>query len=387
MRGSTKTGRLARVAMVAVVVGAALTGAEPARAVGDGLEDDVYELPVAGALTVAAPGVRLNDPIPPNSVGTPGTVYAGPDGIVNVPGTPGLTFTISVLAPPAHGTVTLSNDGSFTYTPAGPPQDDSFTYSLTRACTSGDCTYAGPSGVVDTATVTLTTDDPAADAPVPGSEGDLVDDAYDLPESGPLELTAPGVRSNDTIPADSTGTPGIYIPPIGAPGDPVYVPPIAIAGTPGFTYTLSLLNAPEHGTVVFGGDGAVLYTPVGQPQDDVFSYRLTRLCTSGDCAAGGSAGTVDTATVTLTAAVPDRDPDPDPDPGTGTDPEAGGATDGSGTDGSSSDGAVAGTGVTAGGGLPVTGGDDGWLLVGLCLAAVGFTLRRLRARVEAPPAG
>ncbi len=54
-----------------------------------------------------------------------------------------------MTAPPAHGTVTLNADGTFTYVPAGTATADSFTYCANGSVTAGVCS----SGM--TATVTL----------------------------------------------------------------------------------------------------------------------------------------------------------------------------------------------------------------------------------------
>src|SRR2546425_2590286 len=68
--------------------------------------DDSYSTPEDTTLTVAAPGVLAND--------------------TDVDGDP---LTAILVNGPAHGTLSLNSDGSFTYTPAlnynGP---DSFTY-------------------------------------------------------------------------------------------------------------------------------------------------------------------------------------------------------------------------------------------------------------------
>ncbi len=76
--------------------------------------NDAYQGNRDAALTVAAPGVLTNDV---TAVGTP---------------------TLSVTTDPANGTVTLNNDGSFTYTPTfGFGGVDSFTYQLSVAAVAG----------------------------------------------------------------------------------------------------------------------------------------------------------------------------------------------------------------------------------------------------------
>jgi hypothetical protein len=90
-----------------------------------GANNDAYQMNQGNTLTVAAPGVMGNDR---NTYGA----------------------TAMLVTPPAHGTVSLANDGSFQYTPQGTFNGvDRFTYV--------DVTY-GASG--NTATVTLNVFDP-----------------------------------------------------------------------------------------------------------------------------------------------------------------------------------------------------------------------------------
>ena len=72
--------------------------------------NDSYNLPANGILTVAAPGVLAND--------------------TDADGNP---LTAVVVTPPAHGTLTLNSDGSFTYTPTSSfVGSDTFTYTRLR---------------------------------------------------------------------------------------------------------------------------------------------------------------------------------------------------------------------------------------------------------------
>src|SRR4030095_689829 len=79
---------------------------DPPGTSGATVADDSYTTPEDTTLTVTAPGVLAND----------SDVY-------------GDSLTAIQISGPAHGTLTLNSDGSFTYTPAlnynGP---DSFTY-------------------------------------------------------------------------------------------------------------------------------------------------------------------------------------------------------------------------------------------------------------------
>jgi hypothetical protein len=91
--------------------------------------DDWYADTAGKVLTVASPGVLLNDREP----------------------TAGQKVTASVLSPPLHGTLELKSDGSFSYTPsAGWSGTDQFVY----ACSGG-------AGASDTATAVIRVLDPA----------------------------------------------------------------------------------------------------------------------------------------------------------------------------------------------------------------------------------
>jgi VCBS repeat-containing protein len=120
-------------------------------------QDDAYTTPEDTPLTVPAPGVLAND--------------SYPDGV-------GL---LVVVSGPSQGTLTLNQDGSFTYTPN--PNfhgTDTFVYRLTDA--DGDS---------DTATVTINVA-PVNDPPV------AANNSYSTNEDTPLSVAAPGVLGNDT---------------------------------------------------------------------------------------------------------------------------------------------------------------------------------------------
>src|SRR5439155_22087090 len=90
---------------------------------GPAANNDAYTTNEDSALTVAAPGVLSND------------------SAAN-----GASITAVLVSGPAHGTVTLSADGSFTYTPAANYNgSDSFTYKANDGSLDGN-----------TATVSLT---------------------------------------------------------------------------------------------------------------------------------------------------------------------------------------------------------------------------------------
>src|SRR4029453_16279878 len=152
--------------------------------------NDAYTTDEDTALTVAAPGGVGNDTDADSS-----------------------TLTAAAVTGPAHGTLTLDPDGSFTYTPAanynGP---DTFTY---RA--SDGSAQSSPATV--TITVTAVNDPPAA-----------TNDAYRTNEDTPLTVAAPGVLGNDSN-ADSS------------------------------TLTAAAVTGPAHGTLTLDPDGSFTYTP------------------------------------------------------------------------------------------------------------------------------
>ncbi len=165
--------------------------------------NDSYSTYVDQPLTIAAPGVLTNDTL-------------GED--------PSLTANLVTGVDPLEGSVTLSPDGSFTFTPAtGFIGETSFTY---RACDTVFCSAA--------ATVTIT----VVDVPVAN------DDNYVTPQDETLTIAAPGVLSNDSGPAGETLiavietdlTPGTGSLTLGSNGSLTYIPPAGWTGSTSFTY-------------------------------------------------------------------------------------------------------------------------------------------------------
>ena len=140
----------------------------------------------------------------------------------------GDTLTAVKVTGPAHGTLTLNPNGSFTYTPTanynGP---DSFTYKASDGALDSN-----------TATVTITV---AAvnDAPV------AVNDAYNVTEDITLNITAPGVLTNDT-------------------------------DIDGDTLTAVKVTGPAHGTLTLNPNGSFTYTPAPNFNGlDSFTYKAS----------------------------------------------------------------------------------------------------------------
>ncbi|HZM14806.1 MAG TPA: Ig-like domain-containing protein, partial [Candidatus Krumholzibacteria bacterium] len=167
--------------------------------------NDAYALDEDVVLTMAAPGVRGND--------------------TDIEGD---TLTVSVATPPAHGTLVLAADGSFTYTPAldffG---TDSFTY-----------TVRDPSGASDTGVANLT-----------------IRGINDSPKGADVAF----VTEEDI--AVHSGPPGVLRTASDADDDPL---------------SASLVTPPLHGALELGPDGAFVYTPATDYfGDDGFVYEVT----------------------------------------------------------------------------------------------------------------
>jgi hypothetical protein len=146
--------------VIAALVGAVLLTTLRAPAASAGLlvtaNDDAYSAAHDRVLSVASPGLLANDS--------------------------GVGLTAAKLTNPAHGSVTVNTDGSFTYQPsAGYLGPDSFTYEA-RVLSLGFL-------VTDSATVTLTVTNTAPVA---------VDDSYVGVTGVTLSVPAPGVLANDT---------------------------------------------------------------------------------------------------------------------------------------------------------------------------------------------
>ena len=190
-------------------------------------QPDTYSTTVNTPLTVTAPGVLSND-------------------------TGGPAPTAVKVTDPAHGSVTLNADGSFTYTPtSGYVGPDSFTYSATNIV-----------GTSPAATVTIA---------VAGTAAVAQPDSYSTGAGTPLTVAAPGVLANDT----------------GAPA------PTAVKVTD-----------PAHGAVTLNADGSFTYMPTsGFVGPDSFTYSATNI--AGTSPATTVTIAVSAATLTgLTATAP-----------------------------------------------------------------------------------
>src|SRR5205823_509783 len=138
----------------------------------------------------------------------------GPSGILlNDSDVEGSPLTIILVANPAHGTLSMNVDGSFTYKPAANYNGaDSFTYKVSDGTAESNV-----------ATVSLTVN-PVNDFPTANN------DTYTVAEDNVLTVGAPGVLANDSdIDGDSL--------------------------------TASLVTSPTHGSLAFNPNGSFTYTP------------------------------------------------------------------------------------------------------------------------------
>jgi VCBS repeat-containing protein len=153
-------------------------------------------------------------------------------------------LTAAVVAGPAHGTLHLNADGSFTYTPNTDFNGtDSFTYKASD-------------GSLDSNVATVTIAVGAVnDAPVANA------DSFTLAEDNTLSVAAPGLLGNDTD-VDSAAL------------------------------TTKLVAGPSHGTLTLNADGSFSYTPNADFNGtDSFTYKANDGLLDGNV-----------ATVTLTVA-------------------------------------------------------------------------------------
>ena len=144
---------------------------------------------------------------------TPLTVAAASGVLANDSDVDGDSLTAALVSGPSHGTLTLSADGSFTYTPeADYSGSDTFTYKASD-------------GSLESNSATVTINVGSADETPTG-----VADSYSTDENTALTQAAPGVLSNDT--GDSDGD-----------------------------MSAALVSGPAHGTLTLNADGSFTYTP------------------------------------------------------------------------------------------------------------------------------
>ncbi|MGM9477963.1 Calx-beta domain-containing protein, partial [Pedobacter sp. GSP4] len=166
--------------------------------------------PVNDAPVATAPAITTNEDTPVN-----GTITAS-----DVDGDP---LTYAVTTPPAHGTVVVNADGTYTYTPA-PNYNGTDTFTVTVSDGKGGTT---------TVTISVTVS-PVNDAPV---------------------ATAPAIVTNKNTPVNGTITAS------DVDGDPL---------------TFTVTTPPAHGTVVVNANGTYTYTPANNYSGtDVFTVTVS----------------------------------------------------------------------------------------------------------------
>ena len=187
----------------------------------------------------------------------------------------GDSLTVSAEGGPSHGTVSLSSDGTFTYTPTtGYIGSDNFTYSITDGYLS------------DTAEVVIDVGNP----PV------AVNDSYQIMQDQTLTVstTARGLLNNDTnASADTLTVTGNSVPShgsvsVGSNGTLTYTPTTGYVGTDSFTYaatnpfgsasaTVSLTVAGNPSLTVTGGPPAAptVTAPAAQTNTEGNSVSVT----------------------------------------------------------------------------------------------------------------
>ena len=212
----------------------------------------------SGNTTVVLNVTPQPDPPTASNDGTGGTFTATEDGSLTVPAASGVLgndsdpegdpLTASVATGPAHGTLTLNPDGSFTYTPdANYTGPDSFTYVVS------DGTLTSPPATV-ILNVSPVNDPPTA---TPNTYTAREDRTLSVPASG-------GLLVNDTD-----------------------------IDTAGSSLTAVLVTPPSHGTLTLNPDGSFTYVPdPNYNGPDSFTYAV-------------SDGTTTSAPVTVTLNVGD----------------------------------------------------------------------------------
>ncbi|MGE5625141.1 MAG: Ig-like domain-containing protein, partial [Bacillota bacterium] len=231
---------------------------------------------------------------------------------------PGQTFTYSIVSSPAHGSLTLNNNmtGSFTYIPAtGYVGADSFTFNATDAYGTVSNTATESVTVNDTAPTALAgTDSTSPDVAVSYT---LAAGAYAgqtltfsvaaNPAHGSVTITNAGTGAFTYTPAQgfagsdgftfkvidqygssSTATETIVVidqAPVASGGNILTSPDLGVNGTlpamaayAGQTLTFSVSANPSHGTfnITNASTGAFTYTPAtGYAGTDSFAYQVT----------------------------------------------------------------------------------------------------------------
>jgi len=176
-------------------------------------------------------------------------------------------LAVNQVTGPAHGTLMVTTDGGFTYTPTFEfTGTDSFSYNLTGAGITSN-----------TATVTIT----VAGFSVPTATAD----AYATPLNTPLLVAAPGLRANDTD-LYTAGVSAQFFPSLGVPSATLFALYPGLTRMPNSMETCfqtTRVSSLFCGAVELHSDGSFTYTPsAGFQGVDYFFYRLTRGLETGN---------------------------------------------------------------------------------------------------------
>lgn len=246
--------------------------------------DDEFKVLANTMLTIDKPGVLANDrtllpPVPATTnVDTPN---GDPNSVIDPttgqprPVSPTIPLSAKLLTDPSNGTVTLSTDGSFNYTPK--PNFvgvDTFTYRASAQNSPPAGTSATLTATDSTSSLLVCTDNticqPLPDdiatvriivrAPEPPPGPVAVNDFYLTAQNTPLSIELPGVLANDYVRG------GVVAPSTDANGISVIKLPL----------TATLIAGPANGTLSLDPDGSFKYLPnkdfVGT---DTFTYQDT----------------------------------------------------------------------------------------------------------------
>ena len=208
--------------------------------------NDSYNTITNTTLSVAAPGVLGND------------TDANGDSLTSV-----------LVSGPAHGTLTLTNNGGFSYTPANNfSGTDTFTYQASDGLTNSAA-----------ATVTITVTTTAVNHPPVANN-----DSYSTVVNTTLTVGAPGVLANDTDPDGDILTAMVVTGPtngtlnLSASGGFTYTPTNNFTGTDTFFYKAN------DGLTNSGPATVTITVTTNQPAGDLFFDDFTRATNAGSLA-------------------------------------------------------------------------------------------------------
>ena len=281
-----------------------------------GLDQFTYTVTDASGQTATAT-VTLT--VTPKAVGDSGTTSTNTplNGTTVLTNDAGTGLNVTSNSSPAHGTLTIASDGTYTYTPTtGYSGPDSFTYTATDA--NGQTTI-GVVAIAVTPTATPDTYSTAVGVPITGSTllandlgSGLSVTAHSNPTHGTLSLASNGTFTytptagysgpdsftytvTDTTGQMSTATVTLSVGAVAVNDTGIVASGGVLNGTTllgndsGVGLTVTSNTSPTHGTVTVNTDGTYVYTSTaGFSGPDTFTYTAT-----------DSSGLTSIATVTI----------------------------------------------------------------------------------------